>query len=81
MTAETVHDGFSAREHTLVLDFRWRCLKSPPDHGPLGGSRSGIFSKNKHKSCCFNVAVSRFREYLQQSGIRENGNVIFLKNV
>lgn len=54
MTPEAAHHGFAALEHTLVLDFVWRCLKSPPHHGPLGGSRSGIFSKNKDKSCHFN---------------------------
>lgn len=51
VTPEADHEaksGFSAREHTLVLDIGWRCLKSPP----LGGSRSGIFDKDK--SCHFN---------------------------
>lgn len=55
VTPEADHEaksGFSAREHTLVLDIGWRCLKSPPCHRPLGGSRSGIFDKDK--SCHFN---------------------------
>lgn len=33
VTPEADHEaksGFSAREHTLVLDIGWRCLKSPP---------------------------------------------------
>lgn len=46
VTPEADHEakyGSSAREHKLVLGICWLCLKSPPRHRPLGGSRSGIF--------------------------------------